>query len=152
MNWKAIWLSVLPFFFGIGCDESTANVDARCEIEVVQVEGSWTLGDSITLQGYPLSSIVDTTVLLNDTDVDILNIDTNTDACTECRSCREAEFCTTCGFCEACDIFCTDCLHELEFTIPEDLPDASEFFVTIVNGFGSSSPTAIEIVTVGTND
>ena len=142
----------IPFIFGMGCDESTANVDARCEIEIVQPDGAWTRGESVTVQGYPLSSIVDTTLLLNDIEIDILRIDTNTDACTECSSCREAEFCTTCGFCEACTVECTDCLHELEFTIPETMPVSPEYLLTIVNGFGSSSPTAIEILAPNANE
>lgn len=151
MNQHLIWLSLL-FLLMIGCDETTASVDARCEIEVVQPQGTWIKGDIVTLQGYPLSSIIDTTLFINDTNVDILTIDVNTSSCTDCSSCREAEFCTTCGFCEACTIECTDCLHELEFTIPTVIPDASEYLITIVNGFGSSSPISIEIVDTGIDE
>ena len=151
MNWQVIWLSV-PFVFGMGCDESTANVDARCEIEVVQPEDPWTRGEQVFLQGYPFSSVVDTVVLINDIDVDVVNVDINTASCIECSSCREAEFCTTCGFCETCTVDCSDCLHELEFTVSETIPIAPEYILTIVNGFGSGSPTAIKMVDTGVNE
>ena len=38
-----------------GCDESTANADARCEVEIVQPDGAWARGENVTVQGYPLS-------------------------------------------------------------------------------------------------
>lgn len=151
MNWQIIWLGI-PFTFGLSCDESTASVDARCEIEVVNPETAWTRGETVNLQGYPFSSIVDTTVLINDDYIDAVNVDTNTDSCIECSACREAQFCTTCGFCEACTVDCGDCLHELAFDVPESLPSAPEYLLTIVNGFGSSSSTAIEIVDADTNE
>lgn len=144
MNKQIIWLSI-PFICGVGCDDSTATVDARCEIEVIQPEESLSPGDTVTLQAYPLSSVIDTTLLLNDLSVEILSIDINTTSCVECSSCREAEFCTTCGFCATCTVECADCLHDLEFELPETIPAASEYLITIVNGFGSSSPIDIEL-------
>ena len=145
MNRQMIWLGI-PLILGLGCDESTAGVEARCEIEVVQPEDRWSRGETVILQGYPFSSVIDTTVLINDITIEVANVNTSTDSCVECSSCREAEFCTTCGFCEACTVDCAECLHELEFAIPETIPVLPEYSITIMNGFGSSSSTAIEIV------
>ena len=136
----------LILLFTIGCDESTTSIDARCEIEFLQPEEAWTRGSTVTLQAYPLSSLIDTTVLINDTDIPILSIDTNTESCIECSSCRELELCSTCGFCDACALNCTDCLHAMELSIPTDLPQASEYLLTIINGFGSNSAVAINIL------
>ena len=130
----------------VGCDESTANIDARCEIEVIQPDEDWSLGSNVFLQAYPLSSLIDTTVLINEVEIPIVDIETSSNTCTECSTCREVEFCTTCAFCEACALECTDCLHQMELTIPLDLQQAPEYLLTIVNGFGSSSPTAINIL------
>ena len=138
--------------FYVGCDESTTAVDARCEIEVVQPDEDWNRGANATLQAYPLSSIIDTTVLINDTEVPIVNINTNTESCLDCSTCREVELCTTCGFCESCALDCTDCLHEMEITVPIELQQAPEYLLTIVNGFGSSSPSAINILESDANE
>lgn len=138
--------------FHVGCDESTTAVDARCEIEIVQPDEDWNRGVDVTLQAYPLSSIIDTTVLINDTEIPIVNIDTSTESCLECSTCREVAFCTTCGFCESCAVDCTDCLHEMELNIPAELQQAPEYLLTIVNGFGSSSPTAIDILDANANE
>ena len=149
---RSLYYVAWILLFHVGCDESTANIDARCEIEVIQPEEDWSLGETVTLQAYPLGSIIDTTVLINDTEIPIVNIDTGTETCLECSNCREVEFCTTCGFCEACVLDCTDCLHEMELTIPIELQQAPEYLLTIVNGFGSSSPTAINILDADANE
>ena len=149
---RRVSLASLVLLFSAGCDESTTAVDARCEIEVVQPDEDWNLGGNATLQAYPLSSIIDTTVLINDTEVPIVNINTNTESCLDCSTCREVELCTTCGFCEACAVDCSDCLHEMELNVPVELQQAPEYLLTIVNGFGSSPPTAINILDTNAND
>jgi len=147
-------LSYVPWalFFNVGCDESTTAIDARCEIEIVQPEEVFQRGSNYTLQAYPLSSIVDTTVLINDIEIPVVNLNTGTETCLECSTCREEEFCTTCGFCESCTLDCNDCLHELELNLPIDLQQAPEYLLTVINGFGSSSPTAIEILDTVANE
>lgn len=145
MSRRLLYISWGLLFY-VGCDETTATIDARCEIEVIDPVEDWIRGTDVVLQAYPLSSIIDTTIFINENEIPILNLDTSTDTCTECSTCREAELCTTCGFCEACALTCADCLHEVELIIPIDLQQAPEYLLTIVNGFGSSSPTAINIL------
>ena len=127
-----------------GCDESTANVDARCEIEVVPPEASWQRGETVSVQAYPLSEPFDTTVFINDSSIDIIEIDSS--QCSECSDCRESALCTTCGFCEVCATECLDCVDELTFTVPASLPSAPDYLLSIVNGYGTSSPISIDIV------
>ena len=149
---RRVSFASLVLLFSVGCDESTTAIDARCEIEIVQPVENWNRGVDVTLQAYPLSSIIDTTVLINDTEIPIVNIDTNTESCLECSTCREVELCTTCGFCDVCAFDCTDCLHEIELSVPVELQQAPEYLLTIFNGFGSSSPTAINILDTEANE
>ena len=127
-----------------GCDDSTASIDARCEIEIVQPDSTWERGETVSLRAYPLSEPFDTTLLINDSSVDIVNVDSN--QCTECTDCREAALCTTCGFCEACATECLDCFDELLFIVPESLPTAPDYLLSIVNGYGTSSPITVDII------
>ena len=144
----SIYLAIL---FLVGCDESTTTIDARCEIEVVQPEEDVARGTNIVLEAYPLGTIIDTTVLINAEDIPVVDVNTSTDSCEECSVCRELHSCTTCGFCANCALDCVNCLHEVELGIPIDLQEAPEYLLTIVNGFGSSSPTAIEILDTNNN-
>ena len=137
-------LIVLTTIYMMGCEDTTTGVDARCEINIVQPSEDWVRGSDVTMEAYPLSTSIDTTVLINDETLSIVHVDTNT--CPSCEECREAEFCTECGYCEPCALECMDCQHQLTINIPEAFPESPEYLLSLYNGFGTSQPVSVSII------
>ena len=128
----------------LSCDEGTTIVNARCELEVQSLNDNWQRGDSITLFATPLTDEVDTLVLLNNTNLLVSEI--NTSSCTECDACKTNVGCTECGFCTTCTLECSNCQHEIEVDFPNDFPASEEYWLTVHNSLGSSSPILIMVL------
>ncbi len=127
----------------LGCTESTTSVTARCEISIDDPTEVWERGSVVTVSATPLTSVVDTHASINETALDVLNVDTL--SCTECDACKEEAMCTTCDFCDTCVDECSDCKHTLTIEIPSTLTTSEEYWLTLYNGLGSSGPVLVSI-------
>jgi len=127
----------------IACQESTTSIDARCEIVTEVPTDTWTVGATETLQAFPMTSRIDTLVTINDVPISVFDIDKS--ACEDCDDCKTTAGCDDCNYCPDCVNQCDDCTHLLTVEIPTDLPIREEYWLSVHNTLGSSTPILVDI-------
>jgi len=136
-------LTLLTLLGLFACQESTTSIDARCEIATEVPAESWNVGTTETLEAFPMTNRIDTLVTINDVPLSVLDIDKS--ACAECEECKTTAGCTDCNYCPECTNECDECIHVLTVEVPADLPIRDEYWLSIHNTLGSSTPILIDI-------
>ena len=128
----------------LACSDDTYDDAIRCDVEIQNIEPAELIPNEIArIEAYPLSTVWDSLVELNDTELIVESVEKEN--CESCEECRTANDCTTCDYCSSCLEECQECVHSLEVFIPEDLPSNS--LLTITNSYGSSDPISVSIAT-----
>ena len=126
------------------CDEQATYTIERCEIQILDVAPSVVQADeSVTIIGYPFTTIWDTVVALNGSETEVVSIERSN--CNDCDSCREINACSPCNDCDQCDLICkSECTESLDFIVPTDVMTPGS--LQISNSYGQSQQIPIDIV------
>lgn len=144
----------------LGCGTAVLDEFENCSLDATLDVAVAAPGDVVVATGGPQFSTFDTAVRVGGLDAEVVEVE-RTLGCELCDQCRfEAAACTQCGFCPACDEACAvpvadtgatpaappeaGCLETVSFVVPDLPPGTAQ--VVVVNSFGMSAPTPLEIV------
>ena len=114
----------------------------QCTVELSTDGASVAPGESLVIEGGPLSERFDTVAVIDEQQSPVLSV-TRTD-CTLCDACREAQCGEYCTACPECTSLCDLCSEQLTIEVPELA--AGEYDLVVANRHGISSPLPVNVI------